>query len=143
MGWNTNPVHDSQWRVHPYWTKQSQALEQDRAAGGRARRVVQDCGALGRVVLRRRYLRLYAELRWQINNKECSKYLCEVSAGTRAANLAAGWEEARNLGLTTRSGAHSGRGGLPSSAALTPSSTMPPSMAAKAAHSSAPILSRR
>lgn len=101
MGWNKTPVRDTQWRVHPYWTKQSQALEQDQAAGGRECRVMQDCGALGRVILRRRYLRLYAELRWQINKKECSQFLCEVSADSRAANLAAAWQRAHDLGLTT------------------------------------------
>lgn len=97
------PVRDTQWRVHPYWTKQSQALEQDQAAGGRGRRIMRDCGALGRVILRRRYLRLYAELRWQINKKECSKHLCEVSADTRAANLATAWQYAHDRGLTISS----------------------------------------
>ncbi len=101
MGRNKTPVRDSQWRVHPYWTKQSQALEQDQAAGGRECRVIQDCSALGRVILRRRYLRLYAELRWQTNRKECSKFLGEVTAANRAANLAAGWQLAHDSGLTT------------------------------------------
>ena len=57
-------------------------------------------GALGRVVLRRRYLRIYAELRWQTNNKECSTYLCQVSGKSRSANLAAAWRRAHSLGLT-------------------------------------------
>lgn len=101
MGWNRTPLHDTQWRVHPYWTKQSQALEQDAAAGGRDHRVMRDCGALGRVVLRRRYLRVYAELRWQINKKEHSTYLCEVSGDTRAANLTVAWQLVHDRGLTT------------------------------------------
>jgi hypothetical protein len=105
VGWNKTPVHDSQWRVHPYWTKQSQALEQDQAAGGHGRRVIQDCGALGRVILRRRHLRLYAELRWQTRKKECSKFLCEVSADSRADNLAAAWQYAHEHGLTATSSA--------------------------------------
>lgn len=106
MGWSPTRVRDRQWRppVHP--TKQVQAVEQDAAAGGRDHRVVHDSGgALGRVVLQPRNRRLYAELRWQVNKKQRSKYLCEVTAGTRAANLAAGWQEARNLGLTTTSDA--------------------------------------
>ena len=40
------------------------------------------------------------ELRWQVNKKQCSQYLCEVTASTRAANLAAGWQRAHDLGLT-------------------------------------------
>lgn len=105
MGRIKSPVSDAQWRVHPYWTKQSQALEQDRAAGGRGRRLIQDCGALGRVILRRRYLRVYAELRWQFNKKECSQFLCAVTADNRAANLAAAWQYAHDHGLTTPSNA--------------------------------------
>lgn len=35
MGWNRDrPVRDTQWRVPVHWSKQTQALEQDRAAGG-------------------------------------------------------------------------------------------------------------
>ena len=98
MGWNRTPLHDTQWRVRPYWTKQSQALEQDAAAGGRDHRVMRDCGALGRVILRRRYLRVYAELRWQINKKEHSTYLCEVTGDTRAANLIVAWQLVHDRG---------------------------------------------
>lgn len=94
MGWNRTPVRDEQWKAPVHWTKQGQALEQDHAAGGRRCRVVNDGGgALGRVVLRRRYLRIYAELRWQTNNKECSTYLCQVSGKSRSANLAAAWRQ--------------------------------------------------
>ncbi|BBX49550.1 MULTISPECIES: hypothetical protein [Mycobacteriaceae] len=101
MGWNRTPVRDEQWKAPVHWTKQGQALEQDHAAGGRRCRVVNDSGgALGRVVLRRRYLRIYAELRWQTNNKECSTYLCQVSGKSRSANLAAAWRRAHSLGLT-------------------------------------------
>ena len=57
MGWNRVPVRDTQWKVRPYWTKQSQALEQDEAAGGREHRIMRDSGALARVILRRRNLR--------------------------------------------------------------------------------------
>ena len=101
MGWNRVPVRDTQWKVRPYWTKQSQALEQDEAAGGREHRIMRDSGALARVILRRRNLRLYAELRWQVNKKQHSQYLREVPDDTRAANLAAAWQRAHDLGLTT------------------------------------------
>ncbi|KQH79725.1 hypothetical protein AO501_03930 [Mycobacterium gordonae] len=101
MGWNRTPVRDEQWRAPVHWTKQGQALEQDRAAGGRHHRVVRDSArALGRVVLQRRNRRLYAELRWQTNNKQYSQYLCEVSAKNRTANLAAAWRHAHSNGLT-------------------------------------------
>lgn len=101
MGWSPTCVRDSQWKppVHPI--KQVQALEQDRAAGGREHRVVRDGGgALGRVVLQPRNRRLYAELRWQVDKKQRSQYLCEVTAESRAANLIAGWRRSRALGLT-------------------------------------------
>lgn len=87
--------------VHP--KKQTQALEQDGAAGGRAQRIMPDSGALGRVVLRRQYNRIYAELRWQVKKKRCSEYLGGVSADTRAANLAAAWQYAHDHGLTAAS----------------------------------------
>ncbi|MBB4853941.1 hypothetical protein HNP40_001321 [Mycobacteroides chelonae] len=103
MAWNRTPIRDTQWKVPVHPKKQTQALEQDQAAGGRVHRRMPDCGALGRIVLRRQYHRIYAELRWQINKKRCSEYLGGVSADTRAANLALGWQEARRRGLTVTS----------------------------------------
>jgi uncharacterized protein (DUF2235 family) len=103
VGWNPTPVRDTQWKAALYWTKQSQALEQDNAAGGREHRIIQGSGALGRVVLQRKNLRLYAELRWQVNKKQYSRYLGEVTADNRAANLAVGWQRAHDRGLTTTS----------------------------------------
>ncbi|WP_225037970.1 hypothetical protein [Mycobacterium canetti] len=82
-----------------YANKQSLALEQDHAAGGRDNRVMQDSGALARVVLQARNRRLYAELRWQIDKKQHSRYLGEVTADNRAANLAVAWQRAHDLGL--------------------------------------------
>lgn len=110
MGWNPTPVRDTQWKGPVYWTKQSQALEQDHAAGNRDHRVIQGSDALGRVVLQPRNRRLYAELRWQINRKQHSRYLGEVTADNRAANLAAAWQLAHDFGLTTmgNTAAHSG-----------------------------------
>jgi hypothetical protein len=102
MGWSPTHVRDAQWKV-VYANKQSLALEQDHAAGGRDNRVMQDSGALARVVLQARNRRLYAELRWQIDKKQHSRYLGEVTAANRAANLAAGWQLAHDRGLTTTS----------------------------------------
>lgn len=101
MGWNRTPIRDEQWRppVHP--KKQVQALEQDQAAGGhRDRRVIHGTKALGRVVLRQRHQRIYAELRWQVATKPRSKHLCGVSATSRAANLAIAWSYAHDHGWT-------------------------------------------
>jgi hypothetical protein len=101
-GWNPTPVREKQWKAPIYWTKQSQAFEQDHAAGGRDHRVVDGSGgALGRVVLQPRNRRLYAELRWQVNKKQYSRYLGELTADNRAANLAAAWQRAHDFGLTT------------------------------------------
>ncbi|HTQ17590.1 hypothetical protein [Mycobacterium sp.] len=88
-----------------YSNKQSQALEQDHAAGGHEHRVMQGSVALGRVVLQARNRRLYAELRWQVNKKQYSRYLGEVTADDRSANLAAAWQRAHDWGLTTTSNA--------------------------------------
>lgn len=98
MGWSPTHVTDTQWKV-VYASKQSLALEQDQAAGGRDQRRMRGSGALARVTLKARNRRLYAELRWQINKKPCSQHLGEVTASSRSANLAAGWKLAHNLGL--------------------------------------------
>ena len=103
MAWNRTPIRDGQWKVPVHPNKQTQALEQDDAAGGRAQRIMPDSGALGRVVLRRQYNRIYAELRWQVKKKRCAEYLGGVSADTRAANLAAAWQYAHDHGLTAAS----------------------------------------
>jgi hypothetical protein len=99
MGWSPTHVSETQWKV-VYPSKQSLALEQDQAAGGRDHRRMRGSGALARVILKARNRRLYAELRWQIDKKPHSQHLGEVSASSRAANLAAGWRLAHNLGLT-------------------------------------------
>ncbi len=103
MGWKPTPASDAEWKVAVYWNKQSQALEQDRAAGGRTHRILAiegSQGALGRIILKRPHRRIYAELRWQVDNKELSQYLCEVSATSRKANLAHAWRHAHENGLT-------------------------------------------
>jgi hypothetical protein len=99
MGWSPTHVNDTQWKV-VYASKQSLALEQDQAAGGRNQRRMRGSGALARVTLKARNRRLYAELRWQINKKSHSQHLGEVTAPNRSANLAAGWKLAHDRGLT-------------------------------------------
>lgn len=78
--------------------------EQDRAAGGRSRRMV-NLGD-GRHALASVSLRVYpntrrirAVLRWSQDGKSPERYLGEVDQNTRAANLAEAWELARTSGL--------------------------------------------
>lgn len=96
MGWNPrDAIKDHHWRVPHAWNKSVQAKEQDDAAGGRQNRVIRQAPqALGRVVLRSRYRRLYAELRWTDDTKQCSEYLGEMTERSRADNLASGWRKA-------------------------------------------------
>lgn len=103
MGWNPTTPADNQWKASVYWNKQSQALEQDHAAGARSQRRVTipgSHGALARVILKRRHRTVYAELRWQVDNKQYSRFLCRVRADNRTANLAHAWKRAHELGLT-------------------------------------------
>ncbi|MFD6876719.1 MULTISPECIES: very short patch repair endonuclease [unclassified Streptomyces] len=80
------------------------ALEQDRAAGGRARRAI----ALGdgshsrasiALKLYRRTRRIRAYLRWSQDGVTRERYVCEVDGATRGANLAEAWRQAHEMGL--------------------------------------------
>ncbi len=80
------------------------SAEQDRAAGGRHRRMV-DLGD-GRTARASVALKLYpktrrirAVLRWSQGGKSPERYLGEVDHETRAANLAEAWTRARAAGL--------------------------------------------
>ncbi|HEU0238941.1 MAG TPA: very short patch repair endonuclease [Micromonosporaceae bacterium] len=92
------------------------AAEQDTAAGGRELRVVEL--DTGRLVLASVYLRLppksrrvYAYMRWSEGRKTHERYICQVSAGTRAENLATAWQtihiNAKPVKKRTVSWAHS------------------------------------
>lgn len=99
-GKNKHPLRDEQWKPHPNSNVRSLSIEQDNAAGGHENRAVRDTdGAIGRVILRRRYWRVYAELRWQVGTKRHTAYLCQVKEASRAANLAFAWARARAKGL--------------------------------------------
>lgn len=70
--------------------------EQDDAAGGRHQRAVQlpeGRTAVGSISLRLlpQSQRIYAYLRWSDCGKTNERYVCEVTAGSRAANLEAAW----------------------------------------------------
>ena len=87
-------------------SQESRAAEQDRAAGGRLARAV-DIGE-GRYARASIALRLYrstrrirAYLRWSQEGETRERYVGEVDAATRAANLAQAWEMARAAGYVT------------------------------------------
>lgn len=87
-------------------TRESRVAEQDRAAGGRQTRAV-DVGegryARASVALRlyRSTRRIRAYLRWSQEGETRERYVGEVNAGTRAANLAQAWGMARAAGYVS------------------------------------------
>ncbi len=86
--------------------RESRAAEQDRAAGGRLVRAV-DIGegryARASIALRlyRRTRRIRAYLRWSQEGETRERYVGEVDAATRRANLAQAWSMARTAGYVT------------------------------------------
>lgn len=84
------------WKGRPGRSRRALAAEQDRAAGGRDRRLVDLSGgrvARASVVLKvfPRTRRVRAYLRWSDGGRSPTRYLGEVSALTRGENLAEGW----------------------------------------------------
>ncbi|MEV4271061.1 very short patch repair endonuclease [Micromonospora aurantiaca (nom. illeg.)] len=82
------------------------AVEQDKAAGGRTKRLLST--ASGRTVLASICLRLpaksrrvYAYLRWPEGRKTRERYVCQVSCDTREENLAQAWRQALSVGLAS------------------------------------------
>ncbi|MFI0354378.1 very short patch repair endonuclease [Actinomadura sp. 9N407] len=102
--WKDKPPPDKAWKCRPGQNRTASTAEQDRAAGGRERRLV-DLGdgltACASVELKlfdkRRRIRSY--LRWSDRGKTKNKYLGEVDKDTRAENLAEGWRLAAAKGL--------------------------------------------
>jgi DNA mismatch endonuclease Vsr len=99
--WKDRPTPERAYRRRQ---STSPTAEQDRAAGGRNRRLV-DLGdgryARASVTLRlyRRTRRIRAYLRWWDGTRSPEEYLGEVDRDTRAANLAEAWRLARAAGL--------------------------------------------
>lgn len=86
--------------------KISPATEQDRAAGGRHRRMValgDNKFARASVTLRlyKKTRRIRASLRWSEKGKSPEIYLGEVTHSTRQANLREAWKRAWEAGLLT------------------------------------------
>ncbi|MGA5029950.1 very short patch repair endonuclease [Streptomyces cellulosae] len=85
-------------------SREARSAEQDRAAGGRHRRVVVlegDKQATGSIALRvyRRTRRIRAYLRWSEQGRTREQYVGEVSSQSRTTNLADAWTMARVAGL--------------------------------------------
>lgn len=99
--WKDRPPPERAWKRR---AGTSPSTEQDRAAGGRARRMV-SLGA-GRYARASVALRVYpntrrirAVLRWSQDGKSPERYIGEVEHDTRAANLADAWKRAQANGL--------------------------------------------
>lgn len=94
--WREAPPDESAWRPPKGMTAAERAAEQDRAAGGRANRMITiapDRRVLASVYLRLppRSRRVYAYMRWSEGRKTREKYICQVGEPTREENLAEAW----------------------------------------------------
>lgn len=102
--WKNECPPDSAWRCKPDLPRSARTKEQDRAAGGPNRRIV-DLGdgrtarASVELKLRQRTRRIRAYLRWSNAGKTQVEYLGEVEEATRARNLAVAWEIAISKGF--------------------------------------------
>jgi len=97
--WKDKPPPARAWKGRPGLDRAARSAEQDRAAGGRDRRLV-DLGK-GRTALASVELKVFpqtrrirAYLRWSDKGKSPVKYLGEVSEESRLQNLALAWQMA-------------------------------------------------
>ncbi|MFE9555430.1 very short patch repair endonuclease [Streptomyces sp. NPDC006703] len=102
--WKDKPPPDRAWKGRAGRSRDAVAAEQDRAAGGRHRRVVDlGDGRFARASVELKLLpstrRIRAYLRWSDQGKSPAKYLGQVEHDTRAANLSEAWERAWTKGL--------------------------------------------
>lgn len=103
QGWKDHMPPERAYKARAGMTRDNRSAEQDRAAGGRHRRAVplgDGRYARGSIALRlyRRTRRIRAYLRWSVDGATQERYVGEVNAETRAANLALAWEAARASG---------------------------------------------
>ncbi|WP_348529500.1 very short patch repair endonuclease [Nocardia brasiliensis] len=96
--WNDQSPADRAWKCPPNLGRAARSAEQDRAAGGRANRLVGlDDGHVSlasvelKVYAKTRRIRAY--VRWSDHGKYPTKYVGEVDRRTRRQNLAQGWRE--------------------------------------------------
>lgn len=104
--WKDQMPLDRAWKSKAGMSREARATEQDRAAGGRFTRAVnvgEGRYARASVALRlyRSTRRIRAYLRWSEEGETHERYLGEVDASTRAANLAQAWRVARAAGYVT------------------------------------------
>ncbi|MFJ1590225.1 very short patch repair endonuclease [Kitasatospora albolonga] len=104
--WNDRMPPDRAWKPRPGMSREARAAEQDRAAGSRLARVVEfgeGRYARASIALRvyRSTRRIRAYLRWSQEGETRERYVGEVGAETRAANLTQAWEMAHAAGYVT------------------------------------------
>ena len=102
--WKDKSPSDRAWKGRPGRSRTAAAVEQDRAAGGRHRRVVSlGDGRFARASVELKVLpntrRIRAYLRWSDRQRSPAKYLGQVEHDSRAANLAEAWRRAWAKGL--------------------------------------------
>lgn len=104
--WKEQMPPDRAWKPRAGMSREARVAEQDRAAGGRLVRAV-DVGdgryARASIALRlyRSTRRIRAYLRWSQEGDTQERYVGEVDAATRSANLAQAWKMARTAGYVT------------------------------------------
>lgn len=103
-GWSDRLPPDRSWKPKAGMSRAARSAEQDRAAGGRHRRVVvleEGRRATGSIAFRvyHRTRRIRAYLRWSERGRTSERYVGEVNCETRSANLAQAWAMARDAKL--------------------------------------------
>lgn len=95
--WKDKPPLAQAWKGRPGLTRTARTAEQDRAAGGRDRRLIDlGDGRTARASVELKVLprtrRIRAYLRWSDRGRTREKYVGEVSETTRARNLTLAWQ---------------------------------------------------
>lgn len=103
--WSPQPSSAEVWKVPP-GTRAEHTAEQDKAAGGRAARMVRLLNgrtATASIRLHRlpKSRRVYAYLRYSVDGHTRTKYAGDATAGTREKSLKRAWSQAHDGGLMT------------------------------------------
>lgn len=104
--WKAKPPPARAWKSRVGLSRSARSAEQDRAAGGRHRRMVDledgrfACASI-ELKLLPKTRRIRAYLRWSDKGRSPATYIGEVDHDTRAANLTQAWQIAADRGLTT------------------------------------------
>jgi DNA mismatch endonuclease (patch repair protein) len=106
--WKDSPPPLRAWKGREERARDLLTAEQDRAAGGRHRRMIDlgdgrfACASI-ELKLLPKTRRIRAYLRWSDKGRSPAKYVGEVDHETRAKNLAQAWRMAAESGLLTES----------------------------------------